>query len=703
MLTCFLDTETRSNPPIQKGTHAYLSDPTARMLLVTWKDPYDPDAPDADPRRHKTHAWQAMIEPCPPELLRILMDTTVIKKAHNSQFDFNVFYYLMPRHGFYMGAHHSEDYWQCLMVEALHHSLPAGLDALGAVVGIDADQRKIKDGKRLIRLFCVPQYDKAKNEYYWADHISHPDDWAAFVDYGVRDVDAMCAIDQRLKRFRPSEREWQLWRMDQRINRNGLPIDEVMVQGAIHIAEREKSRAITRMKMLTGISNPNSPSQLNDWFEEQAVFLPDMTKYSVAEALARDDIPDDVREVLACRQETAKSSVTKYQALVGAVCNDGRLRGAFQFRGAARTGRYAGRVFQPHNLPKGNLKVDVAKGIDDLTPMVELIRAGDPHDAISWLQGRPMDVLSSCIRAVVRAPDGYVLHVSDLNAIENRVLGYLAGCDETLRVFREDLDPYKAFGSKMFRKPYKDITPAERTDSKPAVLGCGYMLGGGELKLNKKTQRMDKTGLWGYAAAMKIDLSKERAHESVKVFRSSFPAIVDFWYAADDAFRSAINANKVYRVGVLAFRWEKPFVTVELPSGRKLYYCSPRIEMRIPPWEEDEKHPKKRATLTYNQVGEKSNSWVRVATHPGRVVENLSQAMANDVLNEGLWRAEQGLGIPEPYHLIGHVHDEAIALVPRDSPLVIEHLNECLARPVSWAPDLPLAAHGFVTPIYRKD
>ena len=703
---CYLDTEVRSRVPIKHGAHAFLACPDARLLMVTWRDPTDRDFKEdplgIDPSP-AVHVWQPHLDAMPPELVYILGHSDVVKKAHNAQFDFHAFRYLLPRHGFYLGETLSLDDWECTMVQALGLSLPANLEDLGAVLGLPEDQRKLTDGKKLIRLFCMPQYDKTTDSYYWATDKTHSSEWARFVQYGLQDTVTLARVAQRMNRYAPPEREWELWRMDQRINMNGLPIDDVLVQGALKIAEREKARNLLRMRQLSGINNPNSVTQLQEWAENQLVFLPDMTKLSVLEAIEDENTPDDVREVLQCRQEVAKTSTAKYTALVGSVSADGRLRGAFQFRGASRTGRYTGRIFQPHNLPRGSLKVDTKKGIDRLTPAVDLIRAGDPDDELSWMAGRPMDVLSSCIRSVVRAPSGYVLQVSDLNAIENRVLGYLARCEPTLQIFRDGLDPYKAFGTHLFRKRYEDVTAEERTWSKAPVLGGGYQLGGGDERLNVKTGRMEKTGLWGYAAAMKIHLTKEQSHEAVKVFRDTFPAIVQLWYDLDDAFRSAIGSKLARRVGFMTLRWEKPFVTIELPSGRKLYYCSPEIQPRIPPWELDNEKPKSRPTITFKQIDQKSNSWVRTTTHGGKLTENVCQAVANDVLNEGLWRAEQGIGLPEPYEIIGHVHDEGIALVPWDSPLTVEHLSACLSHPVHWAPDLPLAAHGFTTQIYRKD
>jgi len=709
---CYLDTEVCSRVPIRYGVHAFLDCPDARLLLVSWQDPVDPGTkvvagraldPLGDDTGVQSHVWAPHLGPPPAQLIEILQDPAITKKAHNAQFDFLAFQKLLPRHGFHLGGRLTLDDWECTMVQALGCSLPASLSDLGAVLGLPEDQRKLADGKKLIRLFCIPQYDKKTDSYYWADHTSHPDEWARFEQYALQDTLTLAQIGYRLRRYAPSEREWELWRMDQRINMNGLPIDDRLVQGALSVAEREKKRNLTRMRQLTGIDNPNSVAQLLQWVEDQVVLMPDMTKLSVTEALEREDTPDDVKEVLRCRQEVSKTSTAKYQALVGSVSDDGRLRGAFQFRGASRTGRYTGRIFQPHNLPRGHLKVDLERGIDQLTPAVETIREGDPHDELSWTSGRPMDVLSSCIRSVVRAPRGYELHVSDLNAIENRVLGYLARCSPTLQIFRDGLDPYKVFGAKLFRKPYNQITGEERTWSKPAVLGGGYQLGGGDERLNKKTGRMEKTGLWGYAAAMKIHLTKDQAHEAVRVFRETFPNIVQLWYDLDDAFRAVIKSNVVRTVGYLTLRWEKPFVTIELPSGRKLYYCSPEIQPRVPPWELEKENPKRRPTITFRQMDQKTNKWLRTTTHGGKLTENVCQAVANDVLNEGLWRAEQGIGIPEPYEIIGHVHDEGIALVPLDSPLTIEHLNRCLADPVVWAPNLPLAAHGFTTQIYRKD
>jgi DNA polymerase len=681
------DTEVYSETPIKKGTWAFLRDPHAELLLASWVLEENPD---------QVYQWAPFEGELPPKDIIFYLQSACTRKkwAFNAMFDFWAYKLLLPKLGFHFPMDIRD--WRCDMVNALSKSLPSGLELLCHVLGLPLDKQKQAHGKKLIKLFCQPQVNKDGSTWR-ATPQSHPDEWRLFKEYNKQDSIAQCAVHRILQRWPCNEWEWDLWHRDQEKNAYGLPINTDMVVGALRIAHREKSRAFAKMKSITGLDNPNSITQLHEWLDDQHVYVPDMTKLSVADALAHPETPEYVQEVLLCRQEVAKTSTAKYAALVGTVCPDGRLRGAFQYRGAPRTGRASGRIFQPHNLPKGKLE------IKELHEAVELIQQGDPQDVLGLYYGRPMDVLSSCIRAVVQAPAGQLLLVADLSAIENRVLGWLSCCSGILDVFRNGLDPYKDFGSRMFRKPYDQVTKKERNDSKPPVLGCGFMLSGGILRKDPRDGRMVKTGLWAYAEAMKIELTKEQAHTAVQVFREAFPEVVQFWWDVDNAFRHAIEHKTTVQVGYLTFRWEKPFVTIQLPSGRKLYYCSPKILYRIPPWELDKERPKPKLTITYNQMDPKTNQWMRVTTHPGKITENCVQAVANDILGEGLREADRLRQEDPDFEIVGDVHDEIIAVADADSPVTIDDLCKAMSKPVPWAPGLPLAANGFITTVYRKD
>jgi DNA polymerase len=375
--------------------------------------------------------------------------------------------------------------------------------------------------------------------------------------------------------------------------------------------------------------------------------------------------------------------------------------------GASRTGRWGGRVVQLHNLPRPGKAFE--KLMDETR---ELILAQD-LDTLRMAFGRPMDALATCIRSAIKAPPGYKLIVSDLSAIESRVIGWIAGCETLLNVFREGKDTYKAFGVYLFHKPYEEITKEERNLAKPAVLGAGYRLGGGS-EVGKYPDTK-KTGLWAYAESMGISMTKDEAHYAVQVFREVYPEIVQLWYDLESAVFEAMRTLKPQQVGEhLRIDIKAPFLRIRLPSGRYLHYLRPKIEdVRMQTGEVEEtyvfeKKDGTKETLTrlipqyitrknLKYEGYDDNGfWTRISTHGGKLTENIVQAIARDILAEGMDNAAKA-----GFHIVGSVHDEIIALEPENSPLTVEDLEHCMTNLPPWA-DLPLGAEGYEATVYRK-
>lgn len=441
-----LDLETFSEAPLAKtGAAVYAAHPSTRVLLIAWA--FD-DAP--------VRIWDATeSQHMPPELRAALDDPKMIVCAHNASFE-----RLILRH--VLGIDIPAPRWRCTMVMAHYASMPGSLGQVGTILGLPDDQQKLNDGRRLIRRFCLPQKTTTNQVHQRRGRETDPEDWERFKQYCLVDVEAERAIYKRLLPFDLPAHEWAAWHLDQKINDSGWPIDRQLVTQALKIAKAEKTALVRRLKQITGLQNGNSVVQLLGWLSSLDCELSDLTKNTVEQAIS--DVDDvDIHAALVIRQQLSKTSVEKYKALDLATGDDGRLRHILQFMGAARTGRWAGRIFQPQNLPRPEY--------EDLHLLSDLIRNGD-HDALDLLYRDVMGALSSCIRSAIRAPEGKRLVVSDLNAIENRVLGWVCGAESVLQVFREDRCPYKAFGSALLGKPYDEITKAERTFAKPPVLGC---------------------------------------------------------------------------------------------------------------------------------------------------------------------------------------------------------------------------------------
>lgn len=646
-------------------------------------------------------------EPLPPDLKEALEDPHVIKWAWNAPFEINI-----TRNT--LGIDTPLVSWRDTMVLALTCSLPGKLEKAGPVVDLDEDKQKLAKGRRLMSKFSSPRKPtktKPETRVHWYDAYS---DWLEYLEYNDQDETAERAIYHRLKAYMPSDEEWELWHIDQQINEAGIPINMRMVRNAISIYEATLRDKLAEMEEITGLDNANSGPQLLPWLQDNGYPFDDLKKGHITRAIERrreelglgesDQIghnggpaldDDALLRVLELRSETSRTSPKKYHALRRAVdTRDEVLRYAFQFAGAARTWRWGGRLFQPQNLPRPIKKLE--KGIEIHARNVEELNAG----CFNIIYDKPMDVLASTIRPAAQAPDGYLFIDADLNAIENRVLGWLAGCEKILRVFKLNRDPYVDFATYLFGLPY-DVLMAEykggdsskRTISKPGVLGCGYMLGPGEERYNHKTGEKEATGLLGYAWNMQItEFTAEQSKLSVETFRREFEEVKDYWYGIERAAKKCIRTGRRVDFGHVYFDRKGPFMRMGLPSGRHLHYCRPRIEDVRMPWGD------MKASITYESLNDKKQ-WVRESTHPGKLTENADQAIARDLLAHGMKLAfRRGLDLRI------HVHDQLVGLSREDrAEEELKILIECMEEQPRWAKGLPLGSNGFVSKVFMKD
>lgn len=684
-----LDFETFSRANLKKvGTGRYTRDPSSRALLLGY-------AIDDEPVNVlELSRGQQM----PKRLKEALRDPDVIKSAWNAAFERQVFQNIL-----HMPIPFEQ--WRCTMVMAYTLSFPGELSVVGRLLGVPEDKQKIAYGKKLIKRFCGPNKPTKKNPWEICDDLTHPAEWAEFVEYCGRDVESERFIRNKILKWDMPDHEWELYHLDQRINEAGIPINMNMVENAIRIADTTVSARLAEMRRITGLANPNSNVQLLGWLKEQGYKFDDLKKGHVQTAINRlyeacQDDPGayeyhrELIRVLEMRQEVSKTSVKKYVALREAVDDDGVLRNALQFAGAQRTWRWGGRRFQPQNLARPTPRLE--KVLEEVAHHVETLDA----DTIELLHKYPMDVLSSCVRPVVQAQDGFIFVDADLNAIENRVLGWLANDQKILDVFRKGRDPYIDFATYMFKESYEVLfheydvegKKERRTLSKPAVLGCGFMLSAGEERLNQKTGEIEGTGLIGYARNMGVNMTRDQAVHAVKVFRNTFTEVVKFWYNLERAAKACIRTGRPQRVGFIVFDMSGPFMRMKLPSGRSIHYFKPRVELKRKPWGDIGE------TITYEGLNDK-NQWVRVPTHPGKLTENAVQAVARDLLGHAMLLCrKRKLGIRL------HVHDQIVGMVKKENvELGMQILVDSMKTVPKWAPGLLLDAKGAPARVFMKD
>lgn len=680
-----LDYETFSTLNLtQVGSSRYSRHPSTEVLLASW----------SLNGKQMTQWSPAEGEPAPRLFCEAIESPDVDKWAWNTSFETEI-----TRNVLRLNV--DWDQWFDTMILAMYCSMPGKLESVGPIIDLPEDKQKMARGRRLITKFCAPRKPTKNNPSVRVYPADAPDDWAEFKDYNNQDETSERAIFNRLRKYMPPDDVWESWRLDRLINFKGVPFNRRMVDNAIRLHKHVLTTRLDEMRKITGLQNPNSNVQILPWLREHGYPFSDMKAGHVARADQRAEeegqpVDGPYRRTLALRKEANAASPKKYYALERALDEDDTLRNSLQFYGAARTGRWAGRIFQPQNLPRPARELE--KGIPVHASALELL----PPDVLDEvLYANPTDLLRSCIRATVQAPDGYMIVDADLNAIENRVLGWLAQCQAILNVFIEKKDPYLAFAVYLFKMKYEDLLHEykvlrdsyRRTIAKPGVLGCGYMLGVGDEYLNPETGEREATGLLGYAWNMGVtEFTKEQSKLSVETFRSVFSEVKDYWYGIEKAAKKCIRTGKRVDFGVVSFDKHGPFMRMLLPSGRALHYVRPRIEDQRMPWGD------MKPTITYEGLNDKKQ-WVRQQTHPGKLTENADQAIARDILDVAVKRAERrGLDVRL------HVHDQIVALAREDD--AEEHLRvlkECMEEPMPWARDLPLGSAGQISKVFMKD
>ena len=657
-MTLSIDIETYSDLDIKKvGGYKYAENAEVLLFAYAWDD-------------EPVHIVDLTAgETLPDDVLAALTNNTITKCAYNAQFERTVLSHFLhqmdPTAPF---EFLDPEGWSCTMVHALTLGLPGSLDMASKALRLADDKAKMSVGKQLITYFCKPCKPTKVNggrERNLPEHA--PEKWATFRDYCVRDVVAEREIRRRLSNFPMRVGEQKLWELDQRINDRGVGIDAQLVSEAIDFDADFKGRVISHAKALTGLPNPASGEQLKRWIEREEGFFPaSITKDNLPELMMQVQKPE-VKEMLHLKQLMSKTSVKKYEAMSRARCDDGRVHGLLQFYGANRTGRWAGRLVQVQNLPRNSMaELDDARA---------LLRGGDT-ESIEMIYAHPLDVLSQLIRTAFVPRDGYRFIVADFSAIEARVIAWLAKEKWRMKVFADGGDIYCASASKMFGVPVEKhgINGHLRQKGKIAELALGYQGSIGALKA---------------MGADKLGLSDEELREIVDSWRKASPHIKQLWYDVDAAALEAVRECRAVTLhhGV-AFSYRKGILFLHLPSGRKLAYVRPKIEIE-PEFD--------REGLTYEGSEQTSGKWTRLRTYGGKLVENVVQAIARDCLAVAVTRLEAA-----GYQIVMHIHDEVVIECPADA---CDLTNVCriMGQPIDWAPGLILTADGYITDYYKKD
>lgn len=653
-----IDIETKSSVDIGKaGAYKYAQSPDFGILLFAY-------SLDDSPVRVVDLACGEKI----PETIRLaLMDPAVTKHAYNAAFE----WYCLNRAGYQTPL----EQWKCTMAHGLYCGYTAGLDATGKAIGLPQEKQKLATGKALIKYFCTPcKPTKANGGRTWNLPEHAPEKWELFKEYCGQDVVTEKAILRRLEMFPMPEEEEKLWQMDVRMNAYGVRVDTGLIGGALSIHERSTEELIRKAASITGLSNPNSTAQLMGWLRGQGTELPDLRKETVSETLDNpENLPEEVKTVLEIRQQLGKTSIKKYEAMKTACCTDERVRGLTQYYGANRTGRWAGRMVQMQNLPRNYLKtLDYAR---------KLVKAGN-YEGVKALYGNVPDTLSQLIRTAFIPSEGHKFVVADFSAIEARVIAWLAGEQWVNEVFATHGKIYEATASQMFGVPVEKIVKGNpeyslRQKGKVATLALGYQ--GGVNSLISM-------------GALGMGLTEEELPEIVDRWRQANPRIVDLWYQVGNAALAVMESAQPQAVHGLVFALEggllygQSFLTVRLPSGRKLFYPKPFLK----------ENQFGRPAVHYYTVGQQTRKWEVASTYGGKMVENIVQAIARDCLAETLKRIDaRGLQV------VFHVHDEVIIDAPMET--TVEEICGLMAEPIPWAPGLILRGAGFESSYYMKD
>ena len=628
---------------IKCGVYAYADSPAFEILLFAYSfDGGETQIIDL-----------AQGEKLPAEVEDAIFDVSVTKTAYNANFERTCL-------SKYFGRYIPPESWHCSAVQAAMLALPRSLEDVGRVLGLD--EQKMKEGKELIRYFCVPCKPTKVNGGRTRNLPCHaPEKWELFKTYCKRDVDVEKSIRRKLHNFPIPESEMELYRLDQRINDRGVLVDMELVRNAVSCERLHKEVVTKRAYELTGLENPNSVAQLKGWLGDKGMEAESLSKKAVADMIAETD--GEVAELLRLRLMLAKTSVKKYEAIERSACSDGRVHGMLMFYGANRSGRWSGKNVQLHNLPKNYLP--------DLELARDLVKQGRFED-IELLYDSTPNVLSELIRTAFIPKPGCRFVVADFSAIEARVMGWLSGEEWVLDVFRGDGKLYEMTASRMFGIPMAEIGKGspERAKGKVASLSCQY---GGS------TNGLISMG------ALDMGLTEDELPPLVAAWRKANPHMVQFWWDVDAAAIKAVREKQKTKVGKIIFEYKSGILFITLPSGRKLSYVKPRMAV----------NKFGRDGLTYEGISE-NKKWSRIETYGPKLVENIVQGTARDLLAEAMLRVEE-----KGYPIVMHCHDEIIAEVPEGIGSVDE-MCEIMAIQPTWAEGLPLRADGYSCSFYQK-
>ena len=657
--TLSIDLETRSGADISKaGLYRYAEDPDFDVLLFGVSVNHGPvEVYDL-----------ANNDTIPEEILAALSDNNVTKFAYNASFErICLSEWLKRYHPEHFKSYGTEgdpvqEYldpagWKCTLVWAAYNGLPLGLDRVGAVLGFE--EQKLKEGKELIKYFCCPcKPTKANGGRTWNLPFHAPEKWELFKKYNARDVQVELQIQERLSKYPVPDSLWEEYHLDQQINDRGIMVDQEMVSQALRIDEISKCSLTARLQQITGLSNPNSVMQMKDYLAENGLETESLGKKDVKALIQT--APEDLTEVLELRLQLAKSSVRKYEAMQNCVCFDGRCHGLYQFYGANRTGRWAGRLIQLQNLPQNHMP--------DLEQARDLVKQGD-FDMLDMLYDSVPGVLSELIRTAFVPRPGYKFIVSDFSAIEARVLSHLAGEKWRAEVFRTGGDIYCASASQMFKVPVEKHGQNShlRQKGKIAELALGYGGSVGALKA---------------MGAIEMGLSEDELQPLVTMWRESNPHIVRYWWDVDEAVKETIQKHAETKVGNVSFIARNGMLFINLPSGRRLAYVKPRIGENQFGGE----------SVTYMGI-DANKKWSRIESYGPKFVENIVQAISRDILAHAMRSLSY-------CSIVGHVHDELIIECSPDVSL--EAICEQMGRTPPWLPGIELRADGYQCPFYQK-
>lgn len=651
-----IDIETRSSIDIGKaGAYKYAQSPDFEILLFAYQWNNDPVKVIDLKNGEELPCW----------LMQALADPNVIKHAYNAAFE----WYCLNCAGYETPI----EQWRCTMAHGLYCGYTAGLDATGKAIGLPQDKQKLTTGKALIRYFCVPcKPTKTNGSRTWNQPWHDTDKWELFKEYCLQDVVTEREILKRLDLFPMPEEEEHLWQMDVLMNAYGVRVDTDLIEGALYIDQISTQRLTDEAISLTGLQNPNSAAQLLQWLRDNGTEADNLQKATVAELLGGIN-PNKVRRMLEIRQQLGKTSIKKYVAMDTARGEGDRVRGLTQYYGANRTGRWAGRLVQMQNLPRNYLKtLDYARN---------LVKAKN-YDGVRILYGNVPDTLSQLIRTAFIPSAGHKFVVADFSAIEARVIAWLAGEQWVNEVFATHGKIYEATASQMFGVPVERIAKGNpeyslRQKGKVATLALGYQGG---------TPALIAMG------ALQMGLTEEELPDIVQRWRQANPRIKGLWYAIENAALAVMETAQPQGINGLIFALEgdiiygQSFLTVRLPSGRKLFYPKPFLkENRF-----------EKMAVHYYTVGQQTRKWEVTSTYGGKMVENIVQAIARDCLAVTLERiASKGLQV------VFHVHDEVIIDAPMET--TVEEICDLMAEPIPWAPGLVLKGAGFESSYYMKD